>query len=104
LSLARGSHGQQDNRYKKWFHSSALFPSLSLLSTELSCAKAHSRAADRLRTENGMIFTRSSKAAFKTVNARAASFDGASHFIAPSKKRRAKPLSELYIRQAKSLP
>ena len=45
-----------------------------------------------------------SKAAFKTVNARAGSFDGASHFVAPSKKRRAKPLSELYISQSKSLP
>ena len=41
IACASRSHGQQDNRYKNFIL--ALFPSLSLLSTELSYAKAHSR-------------------------------------------------------------
>jgi len=45
LSLAASrSHSQQDDRYNKMGSLLAvLFPSLSLLSTELSCTKAHSR-------------------------------------------------------------
>jgi hypothetical protein len=47
IACARRSHGQQDNQYKNFIL--ALFPSLALLSTDLSCAKAHSSRSGNMR-------------------------------------------------------